>query len=282
MGAGGMRPWYLFRPPGTRFGERLPLLVMLHGCGQDAASFARTSRMNRIALRERCLVLYPEQSRLANGQRCWNWFDTEAGRAQAEAALILRAVDQVCLLHGGDRARVAVAGLSAGASMAALLATRYPARFSAVAMSAGIAPGLAHSGSTALRAMQGRARAAPAPAPPQAWPPLLVVQGQSDRIVVPANGRHAADYWAQAVGAVPMTPRRTQRGQRHAATVTDFCRGGQTLVSLVEVEQLGHAWSGGPARLPYSDPRGPDASTMVWRFVARHWGQASAATSSRP
>jgi poly(3-hydroxybutyrate) depolymerase len=72
----------------VKFGERLPLMVMLHGCGQDAKNFAMSTRMNRIAARERFLVLYPEQDRLANAQGCWNWFDTTSGRAYGEAALI--------------------------------------------------------------------------------------------------------------------------------------------------------------------------------------------------
>ena len=107
---------------------------MLHGCSQDAAAFATSTRMNRIAARERFLVLYPEQDRLANAQGCWNWFDTDSGRAHVEAALILQAIDQACLLYPVDRKRVAVAGLSAGASMAALLASRHPERFKAVVM----------------------------------------------------------------------------------------------------------------------------------------------------
>ena len=97
---------------------------MLHGCGQDAGSFAVATRMNRIAARERFLVLYPEQDRMANAQGCWNWFDTRSGRAYGEAQLIMGAVEQVCLLYPVDRERIAIAGLSAGASMAALLVTR--------------------------------------------------------------------------------------------------------------------------------------------------------------
>ena len=48
---------------------------------------------------------------MANVKGCWNWFDTDNGRAQGEAGLIMNAIDQVCLLHRVDRARVAVAGL---------------------------------------------------------------------------------------------------------------------------------------------------------------------------
>src|ERR1700752_3196771 len=122
LGATGARHYRLYPPPDLAFGERLPLMVMLHGCGQDAKSFAESTRMNRIATLERFFVLSPEQDRLANAQGCWNWFDTRSGRAYGEAALIMKAIDQVCLFYPVDRSRVAIAGLSAGARMADLLA----------------------------------------------------------------------------------------------------------------------------------------------------------------
>ena len=156
-------------------------MVMLHGCGQDAKSFALATRMNRIAARERFLVLYPEQDRLANAQGCWNWFDTRSGRAYGEAELIMRAIDQVCLLYRVDRARIAVAGLSAGASMAALLVTRHPGRFRAVMMHSGIPPGTADSTLSAVSAMHGHRAARPLVATPAtmaaSWPPLMVIHG---------------------------------------------------------------------------------------------------------
>ena len=79
IGSSGARRFRLFRPPDVKFGERLPLMVMLHGCHQDAKSFAASTRMNVVAARERFLVLYPEQDRLSNPQGCWNWFDTKSG-----------------------------------------------------------------------------------------------------------------------------------------------------------------------------------------------------------
>ena len=275
MGAAGARRYRLYRPPGVKFGERLPLMVMLHGCGQDAKSFALSTRMNRIAARERFLVLYPEQDRLANAQGCWNWYDTQSGRAYGEAQLLMKAIDQVCLLYGADSSRVAVAGLSAGASMAALLVTRHPARFKAVVMHSGIAPGTAHSGISAISAMHGLRPSAPLPATPATmaalWPPLMVIHGGADNVVTTGNGHAAARVWAQAAGAAPAASRTLQRGKRYPMTVSSFARRGKLVATVVEVDQLGHAWSGGAAKQPFSDVKGPDASRMVWAFAAKQF-----------
>ena len=275
MGASGARRFRLYRPPDVTFGERLPLLVMLHGCGQTADSFAASTRMNRIAARERFLVLYPEQDRLSNAQGCWNWFDTQAGRAQGEAALILKAIDQVCLLYPVDRSRIALVGLSAGASMAALLVTRHPERFRAVVMHSGVPPGTAHSALSALGAMHGRRATSPLLTTPQAmsasWPPLLVIHGAADAVVSLHNGRAAAQAWSDAAAAQARPERTVQRGKRYPMTVTDFKRGSRTVATLVEVGRLGHAWSGGAAKQPFSDAHGPDASRLAWAFAARQF-----------
>ena len=277
LGTSGARRFRLYRPPGVKIGERLPLLVMLHGCGQDANAFARSTRMNRIAQRERFLVLYPEQDRLANPQGCWNWFDTASGRAYGEAALIMQAIDQVCLRHPVDPARLAIAGMSAGASMAALLVTRYPGRFKAVVMHSGIPPGTAHSPLSALGAMRGRRGTRPLAATPltmaTAWPPLLVIHGDADGVVSPHNGRAAVLAWAAAAGAQASVERSLQRGQRYPMAVTDFKRRGSTVATLVAVSRLAHAWSGGAASQPFSDRQGPDASRMVWAFAARQFSR---------
>jgi poly(hydroxyalkanoate) depolymerase family esterase len=155
-GPGGVRRYYLYVPPELtpREGAR-PLVVMLHGCGQKALDFARSTRKNLLAARERFFVLYLEQDKLSNPKGCWNWHERCSGIADAEAATVMNAIDDICRKYPIDRDGTAVAGLSAGASMAALVATRYPRRFKAVAMHSGVAPGAAMSGITALAAMRG-------------------------------------------------------------------------------------------------------------------------------
>ena len=273
LGPAGARRYHLYRPPDLVLArrEKLPLLVMLHGCGQSGRDFAASTRMDRLAASGRFLVLYPEQDRIANLQGCWNWFARRNGKAESEAATLLAMVDQVLQLYPADGGRVALAGLSAGAGMAALLATLYPARWCAVAMHSGVAPGAAESTGSALSAMAGRRLPDLGGAAVTPLPPLLVIQGSADRVVAPSNAAAAALVWATALGARPQTPRTVQRGKRYAMQVTDFTARGHTLVSLCEVAGLGHAWSGGAASQPYSDPQGPDASRIVWSFVSRQF-----------
>ena len=77
----------------------------------------------------------------------------------------------------------------------------------------------------------------------------------------------------------PTTPRPArvlQRGARYPMRVTDFVQRGRVWVQLCEIEGLGHAWSGGAPRLPYSDPKGPDASRLILAFALKQWARAAA------
>ena len=273
----GARRWHLFVPAGLPAGGSVPLVVMLHGCAQDALAFARSTRMNAIARREGFLVLYPDQDRLANAQGCWNWFETRSGRAQAEAAVIVAAVDQVVARHRADPSRVLVCGLSAGAGLAALAAARHPDRFAAVAMHSGVRPGAARSAATALAAMRGRSHGTAWSPPELDLPPLLVIQGTADPVVARSNAPAAAQAWAHAGDARATAlvrasaERRVQRGRRKPMRIVDFRRGRTLLSTLIEIDGLGHAWSGGAAGQPYSDPTGPDMSRAIWAFAARQF-----------
>ncbi len=269
--AAGRRRYHLYKPASKPDSGGFPLLVMLHGCSQDARSFASSTRMNNLAEATGFMVLYPEQDRLSNIQSCWNWFDTRAGRAQREIASIHAVIDKVCATSPIDKASLVVAGLSAGASMAAMVALDQPERFLAVAMHSGVGPGMADSTATALAAMRGRTAKAPPGlnAPPARLPPLLVIQGERDTVVDSSNGRLTAGRWAEAAAATESPPRVVQRGKRYAMTLCDWKKGRRVFVTLADVTGLGHAWSGGAASQPFSDPAGPDASRMIWSFAQR-------------
>jgi poly(3-hydroxybutyrate) depolymerase len=165
--------------------------------------------------------------------------------------------------------------MSAGASMAALLVARHPARFKAITMHSGIPPGTANSSISAVGAMYGQRATKPLPSGPATLgsplPPLMVIHGDDDAVVAQGNGRAAAQVWADAAGAVSGARRTVQRGQRHPMQITDFKRRGVTMAKLIEVGRLAHAWSGGALNERYSDRDGPDASRMIWAFSAKQF-----------
>ena len=58
--AAGQRQYKLYVPPHAG-GQPLPLVVMLHGCTQDADDFAAGTAMNEAAREQGFYVLYPVQ-----------------------------------------------------------------------------------------------------------------------------------------------------------------------------------------------------------------------------
>jgi poly(3-hydroxybutyrate) depolymerase len=54
----------------------------------------------------------------------------------------------------------------------------------------------------------------------------------------------------------------------HVVRVREWSCDGRPLVRLVEVEGLGHAWSGGDTALPYNDAAAPDAAAMLGEWLA--------------
>jgi len=142
--------------PQTETHTARPLVVMLHGCTQSGDAFARGTRMNVLADRYGFAVLYPEQAAKRHPQVCWHWYDASAAAGGAEAHAIVALVDNL------DAGRVYVAGLSAGAGMAAMLAFDYPERFAAVATHSGVVFGAARSVPSALDVMRRGATQEPA------------------------------------------------------------------------------------------------------------------------
>jgi poly(3-hydroxybutyrate) depolymerase len=184
--------------------------------------------------------------------------------------------DHVCAVHPLRRDRLFALGMSAGGAMAMTLALRFPERFLAVGSHSGAVP---HSAATPAQAGQAmRGHRAPALASlrsrlaGRALPPLLVIHGELDRSVAPANADASTALWLDLSHGAPVTaaaPRQTQRGSRHPYTTTDWVQGGKVYVRHVRVAQLGHAWSGGTRRQAFSDPAGPDALKLAWGFFSR-------------
>lgn len=258
-------------------GTARPLLIMLHGCQQDAADFARGNGMERSAVARGFIVVHPDQPSAANPSRCWNWFRPQDQRRDSgEPAAIMSVIDEVSARHPVDATRVYVAGLSAGAAMAVILAANYPERFAAVGAHSGLPYAAAGNVPAAFSAMRGNGMALPLPSPRDvrsAFVPLLVLHGDSDTTVAPRNADQLVTQWlSSAPGATEwQRDEATVPGVGRAARRTAWRgRDGRSMLEHWQIAGAGHAWSGGDAGGSYTDPAGPDASTILLDFFAQH------------
>jgi poly(hydroxyalkanoate) depolymerase family esterase len=229
-------------------------------------------------------VLYPQQLVSAHPQRCWKWYDRATQEGGGDVPAIVGMLHKVMTEYAIDRSRVYIAGISAGAGMANIVALNHPRLFAAVGLHSGPVYGAGHSAMGALGVMRhgGGVRAdmavreVMARQPHFPGMPTILIQGEGDSVVRPINQAQLAkqSMALNGLGAVAepkVTQRARGRGGRHNAhRIDDFYAGRKLLLRVARIEQLEHAWSGGDEALAYNAKAGPDASKMMMEFFARH------------
>ncbi|WP_295448174.1 PHB depolymerase family esterase [uncultured Thiodictyon sp.] len=257
----GTRAYKLYVPTTYR-GQALPLVVMLHGCGQDPDDFAAGTRLNLMAEQEPCLVLYPA----ANGSGCWNWFNAgDQQRDQGEPAIIAGMTREIMATYQVDPTRVYCAGMSAGGAMAAIMGATYSDLYAAIGVHSGVPYAAATDMLSGMAVMRGGGTA-PANADLQGVP-IIVFHGDRDDTVHPRNSDQLMTQSIAAQASAKVN--RGQAGTGHAYTQTVHeGPDGTPVAEQWLVHGAGHAWSGGSRRGRFTDGRGPDASREMMRFFA--------------
>jgi poly(hydroxyalkanoate) depolymerase family esterase len=271
----GHRSYKLYIPRNYT-GQAVPLVIMLHGCTQNAVDFAAGTRMNMSAEEKTFLVAYPEQDFSANNSKCWNWFQpADQQRGMGEPSLIAGITRQIMNSYHVDINRVYVCGMSAGGAMAVIMAVTYPDLYAAVGVHSGLAYRAASDVSSGFKAMR--------QGPGQSMQPLTTViplisfQGDRDTTVFPVNADHLIKQWLQATNSEQdrsAHSTKVERGQAvggQSYTRSSYYKAsGQVIAEKWLVHQAGHAWSGGSSDGSFTNPKGPDASSEMLRFFAEH------------
>jgi poly(hydroxyalkanoate) depolymerase family esterase len=194
---------------------KCPLVVILHGCSQSAASYDRGAGWSTLADRYGFALLLPEQQRSNNPSGCFNWFQTgDTERGHGEALSIRQMIDKMVSDYGVDPARVFVTGLSAGGAMTSVMLATYPEVFAGGAIVAGLPYGAATNVQQAFENMfqcpprSARAwgdlvrNASPHKGP---WPRVSVWHGGADTTVIPSNAAEIVKQWTN-VHDLPIAP----------------------------------------------------------------------------
>lgn len=195
--------------------EAAPLVVVLHGCTQNADSYDRSAGWSKAADTHGFALLFPEQQRVNNPNLCFNWYsDEDAGRDRGEAQSIQQMVAAMQSRFGTDPKRTFVCGLSAGGAMTAVMLATYPELFAGGGIIAGLPFGTAHSvpqafdrmrrqGGPSGQALTELVRSASDHDGP--WPTLSVWHGSGDQTVDPGNAQDLIEQWG-ALHGVPQSP----------------------------------------------------------------------------
>lgn len=262
------------------------LVVVLHGCTQDAAGYDRHSGWSRLAERAGFAVLFAEQQALNNKNTCFNWFlPGDIHRDQGEPRSIRQMIDRLCADRHIDRRRIFVTGLSAGGAMANVMLATYPEIFAAGAIIAGLPYGCASNMMEALgvmksppvkRASEWGALVRGATDGVGPYPAVSIWHGSGDRVVSLSNGRACASQWTDVHGLKETVF--TERTMKPGVTRRVWGEfDGQPKVEMFTLDGFGHGAPIDPAGRD-GEPSGipgpfmleaPLSSTLV---MARRWG----------
>jgi poly(hydroxyalkanoate) depolymerase family esterase len=200
---------YSYVPAGLS--GKAPLVVVMHGCTQNAATMAAQSGWNTLADRHKFYVVYPEQNSANNSSTCFNWFlSGDQSRNQGEAYSIKQMVDYMKAHYTIDTTQIFATGLSAGACMTTVMLACYPDIFKAGAVMAGAPYKAASNSSQALAIVYGTDINTPVawgdsvrneiPTYIGTYPKVAVFQGSADPVVNAVNENEIMKQWTNIHG----------------------------------------------------------------------------------
>lgn len=195
--------------PALKPNRKLPLVLVLHGCNQDAKEISSGSGWNQLADQLGFYVLYPEQRASNNMVRCFNWFlKDDQEKDKGEMASIHEMVTYAVSHYNIDESNIYIYGVSAGAAMSVNYMACYPSTIQSGAILAGTAykqvdtpmksfsemrQATVYSDEVLRRKLYSQDSLYSG-----TFPQLIVVHGTDDKIVNYSNGESLVKQWKTA------------------------------------------------------------------------------------
>lgn len=193
---------YLHPPQNNQINNKA-LVVVLHGCSQNAEKVEHLSGWSELADKYNFIVIYPEQKMSNNVSNCFNWFyKKDINPNSGESSSILEMINYMKTNYSIDTSKIFITGLSAGAAMTVNLLANSPETFNAGASLAGGAYGLATNFGQAAKVMINppiqSAEKLGSLVPKSVnniYPKLIIIHGTSDNTVDYRNANELIKQW---------------------------------------------------------------------------------------
>lgn len=263
-------PPNLYQHSGDRQHDRVPLVLVLHGGGGNAANAERMTGFTDKARREGFIVVYPEGTGRFNGRLLtWNaghCCGYAMNRRVDDVAFIDALLDRLIADYPVDPKRIYATGMSNGGMMTHRLGRELSGRFAAIAPVVATVFGDERPPEHPLSALMLNGMLDTS-VPPQGGPPGGRFPGAWDGTAArPALEQGA--FWARANGC-GKSPEKTDRGP---FVLWHYPCPTATAVELYLVKDNGHAWPGGQAGSHRGDTPSAsfDATDVIWAFFRAH------------
>ena len=276
-----IRQYNLYIPSNWNSQKQLPVVIMLHSGGGNAAMFEERTGMTQKAEAEGFIVVYPQGTGYTrdrfftwnSGHCCFYALEKQVDDVGFIRKLILSLIDQLHI----DKQRIYVAGFSNGGMLAYRLGAAMPDTLAAIAPLSATIGGKAGPDETEFRI----------PAPTRALP-LITMHGLADKQIPYAGGQGSKAfaersdisvetslrYWMQAASCEPEHARPSKISE---STTRYQYACDKTAIELYTLEGMGHAWASETRngwRVEYALLDEPDttvsASDIVWDFFKQH------------
>ena len=260
--SGGKPRRFILRVPKSYHGEKIPVVMVLHGWTASAEMAEVYTRMAEMGEKEGFVVAFPDGLGNPKG---WNagFIDLTGQSKPDDLGFLNTVLDRIEGEINVDRDREYVVGHSNGAFMANFMGAKSGGRLAAIASMAG---------TIGLRAGLEIPK-------PEAPLNVLLLHGKADTMVGYAPTSTAmltnvgavasAQFWAKADGCDPTPKSRTSADGK---VVTDRYLNGKkgTEVRLVSVASGPHDWWGGVGRNGDVPSYGAPVADLVWEFFKTH------------
>lgn len=197
---------YLHVPGNIDTIKSSPLVVVLHGCLQCADKVQKQSGWSKLGDENSFYVLYPQQRRINNPERCFRWYKRKhTNKNKGENYSIKQMIEYTKSHYKIDSNKIFITGLSAGAAMGVIMMTDYPQTFNAGAIFAGGAYKSGNGMVAGLMAMLvwriktsekwGDIARKQNPEYKGKYPRIMIYQGNRDWVVNKRNGVELMKQW---------------------------------------------------------------------------------------